>query len=290
MNKRNTNIYMTVKNHLPEWLNDEIVYSHPEFITWCQDNQEVLTLILDDLLVEEKRNIDITLDSLQGETNTDVGKKYDISSCTARKIKNNVLGKVLNTLKKINKMSFKQMHNVQPELPDDSIKQLDLPTRIYNILNKNDLRTVSQLKKATYRQLKNVPLLGESGINAIEQKLRIKFDRTAKFDFNLKEDIQIEYIKEKILELHQEIFDSYNIIAKSTFPLDAEFLNKFNQNQAVFEVLAIATNIPVPPFDYWNSVEYITKLQFSRMYNSEYNRHQAIIYTVTAWMDRFFRV
>lgn len=289
MDNRTKNIYIEIKNHLPEWLGDIAFTRNPIFIDWCRNNQKIFMLIIDDLLAQPKRNITITLEWLQCNNNSTVGKNHNISGATVKNITTRMFAKVFIILKFVDRMSFDQNNNLDTD-DADHIKNLDLPTRFYNVLTKNNFYKISQLKVATYKQLKNIHYLGDKAILTIEEKLKIKYDKEPQpniFDSCIKANIQIEYIKGKLKELHQEIYNNYSIVSEISSS-DIEFWNNFGQSKAAFEVLAVATNIPVPPSDYWNSVEYMSKFKFLKRFKKEQDMHRIKICKVAAWMNKLF--
>lgn len=108
------------------------------------------------------------------------------------------------------------------------------------------------------------------------------------FDFDIIANIQIKYIREKINELHQYIYNSCEIIAKQSSTLDIEFWHKLAKDKAVFEVLAFATNIPVTPSEYWNSVEFMNKSTKLFIYNRQYAQYRIKVNRVRDWMNKLF--
>lgn len=171
-------IYFKIKDNLPEWLDDKITYNNPVFITWCNDNQELLMLIINNFLVINEEKISIMLEAISGDSPKNIINKYNITQCQYRLAKTRVLLKVLNTLKTINKMSNEDVNDTTYNMISNSdIKNLGLPPRTYNTLIRNHLYTIAQLKTTTYKQLKSIPYLGESSIIKIEQALGIRYKR-----------------------------------------------------------------------------------------------------------------
>lgn len=156
MDNRTKNIYIHIKNHLPEWLDDNINYNNPTFVSWCAENQNIFLLIIDELLTRLERNNTIAIESLQGSSYVAISKRYDISADRAKSIVDNILKKVLAILKDINKVSLSEINSSNEESLFDDIKYLKIPIRVYNALIRNNFTKISKLKEATYKELKSI--------------------------------------------------------------------------------------------------------------------------------------
>lgn len=171
-------IYFKIKDNLPEWLDDKINSTNPIFITWCNDNQELLMLIINNFLDINGKKIPILLEAIRGDSSKEIIKKHNITPCQFKLATTNVLLKVLNTLKTIKKISNDDVNDKTYNIICNSdIKNLGLPPRTYNTLIRNHLYTIAQLKTTTYKQLKSIPYLGKGSIIQIEQALGIRYQR-----------------------------------------------------------------------------------------------------------------
>lgn len=176
--ERLKSIYFQIKDNLPEWLNDKITCTHPIFITWCNHNQELLMLIINNFLTINEEKIYIMLDVIKGENSINIIKKYNLTRGKFQLAKTGVLTKVLNTLKTINNIPEANINDKTCDIIANSdIKNLGLPARTYNTLIRNHLYTIAQLQTITYQQLISIPNLGESSITKIEQALGIQYRR-----------------------------------------------------------------------------------------------------------------
>ena len=64
------------------------------------------------------------------------------------------------------------MHEPTPELPDDTpISQVELPTRILNVLTAAGLRTVGEVREASDKMLLSLPDLGPASVAHLRDTL-----------------------------------------------------------------------------------------------------------------------
>lgn len=177
--KQIRDIYFRVRDNLPQWLdNSKITSNHTIFIVWCHNYQDILLLIMNDLLRLNPTHISIALEFVSGNNPKKIARKYNFSRQKLMLLKQHMFRRIFNTLKIIKKFNDENTDEINNDIIiNPEIKSLNLPSRTYNTLRRNNIYTIAQLEKLTYQQLKDIRFFGEASITHIEQALGIKYQR-----------------------------------------------------------------------------------------------------------------